>query len=154
MEWTRDSFVISDDVARVDRDLVHRYLRDDSYWSQGVPRDVVDRSIDNSLCLSLFDGDDQVGFARLITDRSTFSFLADVFVLPSHRGRGLARWLVQTVLDHPDLEGQRRILLGTDDAHDLYAQLGFTPLERTERFMDIFRPAPAIYAAEEGVPPL
>ena len=154
MEWTRDSFVISDDVSRVDRDLVHRYLRDDSYWSQGVPRDVVDRSIDNSLCLSLFDGDDQVGFARLITDRSTFSFLADVFVLPSHRGRGLARWLVQTVLDHPDLEGQRRILLGTDDAHELYAQLGFTPLERTERFMDIFRPAPAIYAAEEGVPPL
>ena len=158
MEWTRDSFVISDDRARVDRNLVHRYLRDDSYWSHGVPRDVVDRSIDNSLCLSLFDGDDQVGFARLITDRSTFSFLADVFVLPSHRGRGLARWLVQIVLDHPDLEGQRRILLGTDDAHGLYAQLGFTPLDQTERFMDIFRPAPAIYASEsaseEGVPPL
>jgi GNAT superfamily N-acetyltransferase len=152
VEWTRDSLVITDDRARIDRDVVHRYLRDDSYWSQGVPRDVVDRSIDNSLCLSLFDGADQIGFARLITDRSTFSFLADVFVLPSHRGRGLARWLVQTVLDHPDLEGQRRILLGTDDAHGLYAQLGFTPLAQTERFMDIFRPAPAIYAGE-AVPP-
>jgi GNAT superfamily N-acetyltransferase len=145
VEWTRDRFVITDDNARVDRDLVHRFLRDDSYWSRAVPRDVVDRSIDNSLCFSLFDGDDQVGFARLITDRSTFSFLADVFVLPSYRGQGLATWLCRTVLDHPDLAGQRRILLGTDDAHALYAQLGFTPLAQTERFMDIFRPAPEIY---------
>ncbi len=145
MEWTRDGFEISDDNARIDRDLVHRFLRDDSYWSRGVPREVVDRSIDHALCFSLFDGNDQVGFARLITDRSTFSFLADVFILPSHRGRGLARWLCQTVLEHPDLRGQRRILLGTDDAHGLYAQLGFTPLAQTERFMDIFRPAPEIY---------
>jgi len=147
VEWTRDRFVITDDTARVDRDVVHRFLRDDSYWSRDVPRDVVDRSIDNSLCFSLFDGDDQIGFARLITDRSTFSFLADVFVLPSHRGQGLAKWLCESVLEHPDLRGQRRILLGTDDAHALYAQLGFTPLEATERFMDIFRPAPEIYRA-------
>lgn len=145
MEWTRDRFVISNDTGRVDRDLVHRFLRDESYWSLEVPRDVVDRSIDHSLCFSLFDGDDQVGFARLITDHSTFSFLADVFVISSHRGQGLAKWLCATVLEHPDLEGQRRILLGTDDAHGLYTQLGFTPLEQTERFMDIFRPAPGIY---------
>jgi GNAT superfamily N-acetyltransferase len=145
MEWTRDRFVISDDTARIDRDLVHRYLRDDSYWSHKVPRDVVDRSIDNSLNFGLYDGADQVGFARLVTDRSTFAFLADVFVLPSHRGHGLGVWLCATVLEHPDLTGVRRILLGTDDAHGLYARLGFTPLTQTERFMDIFRPAPGIY---------
>ena len=145
MEWTSERYLISDDRDRLDRDLVHRFLRDDSYWSQGVPRDVVDRSIDNSLCFGLYDGTEQVGFARLVTDRSTFAFLADVFVVPSHRGRGLAKWLCATVLAHPDLVGVRRVLLGTDDAHALYEQLGFTPLDHTERFMDIFRPAPEIY---------
>jgi GNAT superfamily N-acetyltransferase len=145
MEWTDGQLLISDDPGRIDRDLVHRFLRDESYWSAGIPRDVVDRSIDNSLSFGLFDGADMVGFARVITDRSTFAFLADVFVISSHRGRGLARWLCSTVLVHPDLQGVRRILLGTDDAHGLYAQLGFTPLERTERFMHIFRPAPEIY---------
>jgi GNAT superfamily N-acetyltransferase len=145
MEWTSEHYLISDDRDRLDRDLVHRFLRDDSYWSQGVPREVVDRSIDNSLCFGLYDGTAQVGFARLVTDRSTFAFLADVFVLPSHRGRGLAKWLCATVLAHPDLVGVRRVLLGTDNAHGLYEQLGFTPLDQTERFMDIFFPAPEIY---------
>ena len=145
MEWTSEQYVISDDPDRLDRDVVHRFLRDDSYWSQGVPRDVVDKSIDHSLCFGLYDGAAQVGFARLVTDRSTFAFLADVFVLPSHRGRGLGKWLCATVLTHPDLVGVRRILLGTDDAHGLYEQLGFSPLAHTERFMDIFRPAPEIY---------
>ncbi len=90
MEWTAEHYLISDHPDRLDRDLVHRFLRDDSYWSQGVPRDVVDKSIDHSLCFGLYDGAEQVGFARLVTDRSTFAFLADVFVLPSHRGRGLS----------------------------------------------------------------
>jgi GNAT superfamily N-acetyltransferase len=145
MEWTRDRFVISDDPGRVDRELVHRFLRDESYWSRGVPRDVVDRSIDHSLCFGLYDGEEQIGFARVITDRSTFAFIADVFVVPDRRGDGLGRWLCAVVLDHPDMQGQRRILLGTDDAHGLYAGLGFTPLAETHRFMDIFRPAPEIY---------
>jgi ribosomal protein S18 acetylase RimI-like enzyme len=157
MEWTRDGFVISDSTARVDRDVVHRYLRDDSYRSQGVPRDVVDRSIDHALCFSLLEpsaepgaepGDEserQIGFARVITDRSTFAFIADVFVLPSHQGQGLGVWLCEAVLEHPDLQGLRRILLGTDDAHEMYARLGFTPLEHTERFMDIFVPATEAY---------
>jgi GNAT superfamily N-acetyltransferase len=145
MEWTRDQYVISDDPGRVDRDLVHRFLRDDSYWSQEVPRDIVDRSIDHSLNFGLYDGDQQVGFARLVTDRSTFAFLADVFIVPARRGCGLATWLCATALEHPDIVDVRRVLLGTDDAHGLYAQLGFTPLAHTERFMDIFRPAPEIY---------
>lgn len=148
MEWTFEQYLISDDRDRLDRDLVHRFLRDDSYWSQGVPRDVADKSIDNSLCFGLYDGAELVGFARLVTDRSTFAFLADVFVLPSHRGQGLAKWLCATVLTHPDLIGVRRVLLGTDDAHGLYEQLGFAPLAHTERFMDIFRPAPEIYRTE------
>lgn len=145
MEWTRGRFVISDDTGRVDHEVVHRFLCDDSYWSREVPRDIVDRSIDHSLNFGLYDGDDQVGFARVITDRATFAFLADVFVLPSHRGQGLAVWLCGVVLEHPDLVDVRRVLLGTDDAHGLYAQLGFTPLAETGRFMDIFRPAPEIY---------
>jgi ribosomal protein S18 acetylase RimI-like enzyme len=153
VEWTRDQFVISDSTARVDREVVHRFLADESYWSQGVPRDIVDRSIDHALCFSLFDTsaevgvEQQVGFARVITDRSTFAFIADVFVLASHRGRGLGAWLCSAVLEHPDLQGLRRILLGTDDAHSLYARLGFTPLEQTERFMDIFIPATEAYRA-------
>ena len=147
MEWTRDRFVISDDPARVDRELVHRFLRDESYWSRSVPRDVVDRSIDHSLCFGLYDGDDQVGFARVVSDRSTFAFLADVFVLPTHRGDGLGQWLCRTVLDHHDLQGLRRILLGTDDAHGLYARLGFVPLADTRRFMEIPQPAPEVYRA-------
>jgi GNAT superfamily N-acetyltransferase len=145
VEWSRGPFVISDDTGRVDRELVHRFLRDDSYWSREVPRDIVDRSIDHSLNFGLYDGDDQVGFARVITDRATFAFLADVFVLPSHRGQGLGVWLCRAALEHPDLVDVRRILLGTDDAHGLYARLGFTPLAETGRFMDIFRPAPEIY---------
>jgi GNAT superfamily N-acetyltransferase len=145
MEWTLGRFVISDEVARVDRDVVHHYLADESYWSRGVPREVVDRSIDHSLCLGLYDGAEQVGFARVITDRATFAFIADVFVVAAHRGQGLGTWIVETALAHPDMQGLRRILLGTDDAHGLYEQLGFTPLEHTERFLDIFRPAPEIY---------
>ena len=147
MEWTRDRFVISDDRARIDRDLVHRFLRDESYWSREVPRDIVDRSIDEALCFGLYDGAAQVGFARVVTDRSTFGFLADVFVVDSHRGLGLGVWLCRTVLDHPDLADVRRILLGTDDAHALYAKLGFTPLTEPERFLLVFRPAPAISRA-------
>ena len=115
---------------------------------------MVDRSIDHSLCFSLFDGDDQVGFARLITDRSTFSFLADVFVARRRTVAGLAKWLCADGARAPGSEGQRRILLGTDDAHGLYTQLGFTPLDHTERFMDIFRPAPGSTAPapEPGFP--
>ncbi len=140
-----DQYRVTDDVDAVDRDLVYEFLAHESYWSREIPRDLVDRSIDHALCFSVLDGDRMVGFARAITDRSTFTFLADVFVVASHRGRGIATWLCRCVLEHPDVSTNRRVLLGTDDAHELYAQLGFTPLEHTERFMDIFRPAPDVY---------
>ena len=120
---------------RVDLDVVHRYLSEESYWAKGVTRDVVERSIAHSLPFSAFDGDAQVGFARVITDRATFAYLADVFVLPSHRGRGISKLLMTAILAHPELQGLRRWSLVTRDAQGLYAQFGFTALDLPERHM-------------------
>ncbi|HEX2222909.1 MAG TPA: GNAT family N-acetyltransferase [Thermoanaerobaculia bacterium] len=137
-------FTISTDPARQDVDAVHAYLTR-SYWAQGVPREVVAESMRHSLCFGLFDPDGaQVGFARVVTDRATFAYLCDVYVLEEHRGGGLGKWLVGTVVEHPDLRKVRRFLLATRDAHTLYEQYGFTPMQAPERFMEIFRPR--IYA--------
>src|SRR4051794_34275340 len=111
-EWRRGEYVISTDRARLDLDLVHRFLSEDAYWSPGIARDLVERSIRNSLCFGLYDGEGQVGFARVVTDRAAFAYLADVFVVPEHRGGGLGKWLVETVLSHPDLQDLRRFFLG------------------------------------------
>ncbi len=119
----------------VDLDVVHRYLSEESYWAKGITRELVERSIGHSLPFSAFDGDAQVGFARVITDRTTFAYLADVFVLPSHRGRGIAKLLMEAILAHPELQGLRRWSLVTRDAQSLYAQFGFTPLDLPERHM-------------------
>ena len=109
MEWTRDGYTISDDPARVDVDAVHRYLHDESYWARGVPRDVVERSIAGSLPFGLYAPDGSLaGFARVVTDRATYGYLADVFMLDAHRGAGLGVWLVEVVLSHPELQGLRR----------------------------------------------
>jgi GNAT superfamily N-acetyltransferase len=125
VERSRDGYVISTDPARLDRDAIWHFLRT-SYWSPGVPREVVDRSIEGSLVFGLYaPGGEQAGFARAVTDAATFAWLADVFVLDGHRGRGLGVWLVEAVLAHPDLQGLRRILLATADAHGLYRRFGF-----------------------------
>lgn len=137
----RDGYLISTD--RIDLDAVHAFLAT-SYWASGISREVVERSARGSLCFSLFFGDAQVGFARVVTDRATFAYLADVYVLPEHRGRGLSKWLMETITAHPDLQGLRRWLLATRDAHRLYAQFGFTGLKAPERFME--RHDPAVYA--------
>ena len=123
------------DPTRVDATLVTKFLAT-SYWAKGISREVVERSLRGSLCFSLLDDGQQVGFARVVSDRATFAFLADVFVLPSHRGRGLGKWLVQCVVDHPELQGLRRWMLGTADAHGLYEKFGFTPVKRPEIFME------------------
>lgn len=128
---------ISTDRARMDIAAIHRYLSDESYWAKGIPRDVVERSIAHSMCVGAFDGDVQVGFLRVITDHATFAYLADVFVLPSHRGRGISKQLMNAVMNHPDLQGLRRWHLVTRDAHELYAQFGFGPLEAPERHMGV-----------------
>jgi GNAT superfamily N-acetyltransferase len=137
MERARDGYVISDDPARLDRGLIHRFLSEESYWSPGIPRQVVDRALDNSICFGVYAGGEQAAFARVVTDRATFGYLSDVFVVDAHRGRGLGQWLVETVLEHPELQGLRQFMLGTWDAHGLYERYGWRPLERVERFMSI-----------------
>jgi GNAT superfamily N-acetyltransferase len=127
---------ISTAPDRLDLDVVHGFLTA-SYWATGIPRATVERSLAGSLNFGLYRDGAQIGFARFVTDGATFAYLADVFVLPDHRGQGLAKWLVGTALTHPALTGLRRVLLATRDAHALYAQFGFTPLARPERFMEI-----------------
>jgi len=135
-----EGYELSTDPARVDRDLVHRFLRDESYWARGISREVVDRCIENSLCFGVYRGPEQVAFARVVTDRAAIAYLGDVFVVQAHRGRGLGKWLVETVMADPDLQGLRRFLLGTADAHSLYERFGFRPLANPGRMMEIARP--------------
>ncbi len=126
---------ISCERARIDVDVVHTYLCNESYWAAGISRDVVERSIAHSMPFGAFDGEAMIGFARVITDRATYAYLADVFVLPSHRGRGVSKQLMATILAHPELQGLRRWSLITRDAHGLYAQFGFEPLDAPDRHM-------------------
>lgn len=133
--WRRDGYLISTDRSRLDLEVIHGYLRG-SYWAAGVPEDVVRRSIENSLCFGLYRGEEQAGFARVVTDRATFAYLADVFVLEEHRGRGIGKWLVEVIISHPDLQGLRRWMLATRDAHELYRRYEFAELARPEIFME------------------
>lgn len=131
---------ISGDFADVDLDVVHGFLSRDAYWCRGITRDRVERAARHSLCFSaLLDGA-QVGFARVVTDRATFGYLADVFVLPAHRGQGISQAMMAAILAHPELQGLRRFLLATSDAHGLYAKYDFQPITRPERFMERYRP--------------
>ncbi len=132
-----DHYAISPDRDRLDLDVVHGYLSNESYWSPGVSRDVVERAIANSVPFGVYRGQAQVGFARVVTDRATFAWIADVFILPDHRGKGLSKRLMAAILAHPDLQGLRRWLLATADAHGLYRQFGFAELHNTGRFMAI-----------------
>jgi GNAT superfamily N-acetyltransferase len=133
--WRRDGYLISTDASMLDLEVVHAYLSR-SYWAAGVPEDVVRRSIENSLCFGVYRGEEQAGFARVVTDRATFAYLADVFVLEEHRGRGIGKWLVEVILSYPDLQGLRRWMLATRDAHDLYRRYAFTELARPGIFME------------------
>jgi GNAT superfamily N-acetyltransferase len=138
--WSRDDYVVTTDPARIDIDLVHRFLSEESYWARNIPRAVVEREIEHAICFVLLRGDAQVGFARVVSDRATIAYVGDVFVLEAHRGNGLSKWLMQCIMDHPDLQGLRRWLLATSDAHGLYAQFGFTPLKAPARWMEIHDP--------------
>ena len=144
-ERRENGYLITTDPARLDVDAIHAYLTR-SYWATDIPRAIVASSLAGSLCFGLYTTapsappDAQVGFARVISDRATFAYLCDVYVLEEHRGQGLGKWLMQTVLDHPELAGLRRFLLATRDAHGLYAPYGFTPLARPHTFMEIARP--------------
>jgi len=137
-EWTRGAYVISTDPRRLDLAIVHAFLAR-AYWSVGLPRAVLERAVENSLVLGLYSPSGQVGFARVVTDCATFAYLADVFVLEECRGRGLGKWLVEVAVTLPELQGLRRWLLATADAHDLYRQFGFTDAE-PGRLMEIVDP--------------
>ncbi|GAC1457811.1 MAG: GNAT family N-acetyltransferase [Candidatus Limnocylindrales bacterium] len=142
--WTRDGFAISTVRAHLDIDVIYAYLHEESYWANGIPRELVERSIDQSLNFGLFQGDPhgggrQIGFARVVTDVATFAWLCDVFVLPAYRGKGLATWLLETIAKHPDLQVQRSFVLATRDAHGLYEKFGWQPVD-AGRFMRLSRP--------------
>lgn len=136
-ELHHEGYLLSDDPARLDRDVIHRYLAEESYWAAGIPRDIVDRSIENSLCVGIYAPDgNQVGLGRIVSDYATYAWLCDVFVLEPHRGHGLGKALLCAILAHPRLQGLRRFALATQDAHGLYAQFGFTPLADPSRHME------------------
>ena len=153
MESRRGEFLISTDPARLDLEVIHGFLTN-CYWAKGIPREVVARSIEHSLCFGIYDvagekspllakpvrsGVPQVGFARVISDFATLAYLGDVFVLESHRGRGLSKWMMECIMRHPSLQGLRRWILLTRDAHRLYAKSGFTPLQASDRYMELHR---------------
>jgi N-acetylglutamate synthase-like GNAT family acetyltransferase len=139
----RTQAVVDTDPARLDMGVIHGFLAQ-SYWARGIPRALVERAVRNSLCFGLYEGERQVGFARVVTDEATFAYLADVFVVESHRGRGLAKFLIAAVVAEPRLQGLRRWMLATRDAHSLYARFGFEPLAVPGRFMELH--APDVYA--------
>jgi len=136
IEYKCDGYLISTDKSKLDLFIIHQYLSKESYWAQGRSMDTVRKSIDHSLCFGVYADDRQVGFARVVTDCATFAWLADVFILESHRGLGLSKWLVECIVTYPDLQNLKNFLLATKDAHDLYRRYGgFEPLEKPERWM-------------------
>src|SRR5438876_8085618 len=136
-EWHRGEYTISDDRARLDIKVIQKFLSTESYWATGRSVERVQRSVDNSLSFGVYRGDEQIGFARVVTDYATFAWLADVFVLEEYRGRGLSKWLVEVIISHPQLQGFRRWVLATKDAHELYQRYGFRELHRPERWLEL-----------------
>jgi GNAT superfamily N-acetyltransferase len=152
VEHRQGDFLMSTDRARLNLEVVHGFLTN-CYWAKGIPRDVVARSIEHSLCFGIYDesppfdgaqgehgAPTQVGFARVVSDFATVAYLGDVFVLETHRGRGLSKWLMQCIIQHPALQNLRRWILLTRDAHRLYSHFGFTPVKAPERYMELHRP--------------
>ena len=135
-EWNRDEYTVSSDPARLQLDIIHAFLAQ-SYWAKDIPREIVARSVAGSITFGLYCRGEQIGFARIISDRATFAYVADVFVLEPHRGRGLARWMMEFILSTPELQGLRRWLLVTREAHAVYRSVGFAPVARPEGYMEI-----------------
>ena len=135
----KDGYLFSNDKSLLQIEVIHTYLSTESYWANGIPLEVVEKSISNSECFGVYHTGKQIGFARWITDKATFGYLADVFILPEHRGKRLSKVLMQFMLSFPWLKGCRRLVLATRDAHSLYAQNGFEPLSHPDRFMEIVR---------------
>ncbi len=141
-----NEFIISTDKSKLDIAVVYNYLCNESYWAKNITIDIVKKSIEKSFCFGLYQLNTQIGFARVITDYATFGYLADVFIIENYRGKGLSKLLMKSILSHPDLQGLRRWMLATRDAHHLYAQFGFVALDNPKRFMQLslFNEYPAI----------
>jgi len=139
MTESRGDFHLSTDPALLDLDLIHGFLAE-SYWAKGIPRETVARSIENSLCFAVYKGAAQVAFGRVISDFATYAYIGDIFVLEAFRGQGLSKWMMEAITSHPKLQGLRRWTLLTRDAHGLYAQFGFTPIQKPDRFMELHDP--------------
>ena len=139
LKLKNENFVIDTIAAKLQLDVIYGYLSR-SYWSENIPRAIVEKSVKNSFCFGVYHFDTQVGFARLITDYCTFAYLADVFILEQYRGKGLSKWLMHEILRHPDLQTLRRWNLSTADAHGLYQKFGFTALKKPEVYMELVFP--------------
>ncbi|GIU43495.1 N-acetyltransferase [Shewanella sairae] len=135
-----NGFSVTTDKTQFDFDVIYNFISQ-SYWARGIPRDTLEKAINHSLCFAVLNSEhQQVGFARLITDKSTFAYLADVFILEPYRGLGLSKLLMSTISEHSELQGLRRIMLATRDAHDLYTQFGFKPIENPHSLMQNWQP--------------
>lgn len=143
MNVERDGLLISTERSLLQIDSIHRFLSQESYWAAERTKEQTITAIENSICFGMYDGNEQVGFARVVSDCATFAYIGDVYVIGTHRGRGLSKWLMQTIIDHPELQGLRRWILATRDAHGLYSQFDFEPLRFPERWME--RTAPNAY---------
>ena len=143
MESQNGEFTISTDRSRLQLDVIQAFMSEESYWAKSRTLEQTRTAIENSICFGVYEGERQIGFARVVSDQATFAYLGDVFILNEFRGRGLSKWLMETIVSHPDLQGLRRWLLATRDAHGLYSQFGFGPLRFPERLME--RPAPDAY---------
>ena len=135
-EYKRDQFTVTSDPSKLDIDAIYDFLSH-CYWSEGVPREIVERAIKHSICFGLFEDTQQIGFARVISDRATYAYLCDVYVLDSYRGKGLGTWMMSCVMKHPELQGLRRFTLLTRDAHGLYQKFGFAAAKNPSRYMEI-----------------
>ena len=142
-EWKNGEFTISTDCDRLQIEAIHKFLSEDSYWANKRPKEQTETAIKNSLPFGVYKGENQIGFARVVTDYATFAYLGDVYILQEFRGQGLSKWLMETIVNHPDLQGFRRWVLATKDAHTLYEKYGFTPLKHPERWME--KAAPDAY---------
>jgi GNAT superfamily N-acetyltransferase len=147
--FIKKGFLISTDRNLLDFDVIYKYISDDSYWAKGIPKERMRKAIENSMCFGVYEGNKQAGLARVITDGTTFAYICDVFILAEYKGLGLSKWLMQSIVEHPDLQGLRRWSLATADAHGLYNQFGFTPLSRPENWMEVFRPYQTVKKEEE-----
>lgn len=131
---------ISDDRSELDREMIFNFLNKEARWCKGIPQEIVERSIDNSLCIGTYYNSKQIGFGRVVTDYATFGNVVDIFVLPEHRNKGVSKLIMRAIVEHPKLQGLRRVTLATSDKQGLYAQFGFTPLPRPEIFMERHNP--------------